>query len=156
MQRPSPRIRPVQFSYARYPSRDLYGDAMLSIRMGTNMAAGNQQKHLLLPEFFNESVNLSIEELINIKVILFLIHELFRQQTSRNKSLLTYMTAFSAACECRVMQKAQKFKRILPQNQEPFRGEKLYECQFSAALINHKSKISVGSIVQQFEFNDVM
>ena len=29
--------------------RDLYGDAMLvPIRMGTNMAAGNQQKHLWL------------------------------------------------------------------------------------------------------------
>ena len=29
--------------------RDLYGDAMLEpIRMGTNMAAGNQQKHLSL------------------------------------------------------------------------------------------------------------
>ena len=29
--------------------RDLYGDAMLvPMRMGTNMAAGNQQKHLSL------------------------------------------------------------------------------------------------------------
>jgi len=44
------------FSYARYAEkfftqiyRDLYGDAMLvPIRMGTNMAAGNQQKHLSL------------------------------------------------------------------------------------------------------------
>ena len=45
-------------SYTRYPKkcftqicRDLYGDAMLvPIRMGTNMADGNQQKHLL-PSF---------------------------------------------------------------------------------------------------------
>ena len=44
------------FSYARYAEtlftqvyRDLYGDAMLvPIRMGINMAAGNQQKHLSL------------------------------------------------------------------------------------------------------------
>jgi len=44
------------FSYARYTEkfftqicRDLYGDAMLvPIRMGTNMATGNQQKHLSL------------------------------------------------------------------------------------------------------------
>ena len=42
------------FSYARYAEkrftqiyRDLYGDAMLvPIRMGTNMATGNEQKHL--------------------------------------------------------------------------------------------------------------
>ena len=44
------------FYFARYSQkyvtqiyRDLYGDAMLApIRMGTNMAAGNQQKHLSL------------------------------------------------------------------------------------------------------------
>ena len=44
------------FSYARYTEkfftqiyRDLYGDAMLvPTRMGTNMAAGNQQKQLSL------------------------------------------------------------------------------------------------------------
>ena len=44
------------FSYARYAKtfftqiyRDLYGDAMLvPIRVGTNMAVGNQQKHLTL------------------------------------------------------------------------------------------------------------
>ena len=44
------------FSYAGYAEklfnqiyRDLYGDAMLvPIWMGTNMAAGNQQKHLSL------------------------------------------------------------------------------------------------------------
>ena len=45
-------------SYTRYPKkcftqiyRDLYGDALLVvIRMGTNMANGNRQKHLL-PSF---------------------------------------------------------------------------------------------------------
>ena len=40
--------------------RDLYGDAMLepiqSIQMGTNMAAGNQQKHLSL-SFATETKN---------------------------------------------------------------------------------------------------
>ena len=35
--------------YSTQIYRDLYGDAMLvPIRMGTNMAAGNQQKHLSL------------------------------------------------------------------------------------------------------------
>ena len=46
----------INFSYARFAEnfffqiyRDLYGDAILvPIRMGTNMAAGNQQKHLSL------------------------------------------------------------------------------------------------------------
>ena len=62
--------------------RDLYGDAMLvPTRISTNMADGNQPKYLL------KSVNLLLEELINIKVILFLIHELFREQNSPQNSL---------------------------------------------------------------------
>ena len=73
------------FSYTRYPKkcftqiyRDLYGDAMLVLTwMSSNMADGNQQKHLF-PSFACKSVNLFFKKLINIKVILFLIHELFR------------------------------------------------------------------------------
>ena len=57
MQRLSPRFRSQQFFlYGRYVEkrfpqiyRDLYGAAMLvPMYMGTNMAAGNQQKHLSL------------------------------------------------------------------------------------------------------------
>ena len=38
---------------------------LVPIRMGTNMAVGNQQKHVT--EFCYKSVNLSLEELKNIK-----------------------------------------------------------------------------------------
>jgi len=56
MQRLSPKLWSQQFILCGYAEkfftqicRDLYGDAMLvPIRMGTNMAAGNQQKHLSL------------------------------------------------------------------------------------------------------------
>ena len=49
-------LSPSTFCYGRYAKkhftqiyRDLYGDAMLvPIYMGTNMVAGNQQKHLPL------------------------------------------------------------------------------------------------------------
>ena len=56
MQRPWPRFRSEKYiSYTRYAKkfctqiyRDLYGHAMLElIRMSTNLADGNQQKHLL-------------------------------------------------------------------------------------------------------------
>ena len=47
------------------------------IRMSSNMADGNQQKHQSVTEFCYKNVNLLLEELINIKVILFLILELF-------------------------------------------------------------------------------
>ena len=57
MQSPSPRFGSQQFflrktcgeTFQAQIYRDLYGDAMLvPIWMGTNMAAGNQQKHLSL------------------------------------------------------------------------------------------------------------
>ena len=83
MQRPSPNFRSEEYSQTRYSKklfsqiyRDLYGDAMLdSAPMSSNMADGNQQKHLL-PSFATKSVNLFVEEFINIKVIFFVIHEL--------------------------------------------------------------------------------
>ena len=67
-------------SYTRYPKkcftqtyRDLYGDAMLVFTwMSSNMADGS------VTEFCYKSVNLFLEKLINIKVILFLIHELLK------------------------------------------------------------------------------
>ena len=46
--------------------QDLYGGAMLvHIEMGANMAAGN------VTEFCYTSVNLSLEELKNVKLILY-------------------------------------------------------------------------------------
>ena len=60
MQRPSPRFRSEEYfvQFTRYLKkcftqiyRDLYGDAMLVLTwMSSNMADGNQQKHLL-PSF---------------------------------------------------------------------------------------------------------
>ena len=72
-------ISHTRYSKKRFTQiyRDLYGDAILVlIRISSNMADGNQQKYLL-PSFAT-NVNLFFKELINIKVILFLIHELFR------------------------------------------------------------------------------
>ena len=50
---------------------------LVPIRMGTNIAERNQQKHYCY-RVLVQKVNLFFEELINIKVIIFLIHELFR------------------------------------------------------------------------------
>ena len=43
-----------------------------------NMVDGNKQKHLLPSFATKESGNLFFEKLINIKVILFLEHEVFK------------------------------------------------------------------------------
>ena len=79
-------------SYNRYPKkcftqtyRDLYGDAMLSGAHLDELQHGT--------EFCYRSVNLFFEELIiiNIKVILFLIHELFRYQNFLTQEKITYL-----------------------------------------------------------------
>ena len=49
---------------------------LVPIRMGTNMA--DKPTETSVTEFCYKSVNLFVEELINIKVILFLTHKLFR------------------------------------------------------------------------------
>ena len=62
MQRPSPRFRSEKYFVYEISEemftqiyRDLYGDAMLvPTWMSTNMADGNQQKHLL-PSFVTKS-----------------------------------------------------------------------------------------------------
>ena len=55
---------------------------------------GRKPTETSVTEFCYKSVNLLLEELINIKVILFLILELFRQQNSSKKvTFLTKMTA---------------------------------------------------------------
>ena len=54
---------------------------LVLIRMGTNMADGHQQKQSVI-ELCYKSVNSFFEELVNIKVILFLIRDLFRYQNS--------------------------------------------------------------------------
>ena len=51
---------------------------LVPMQVGTNMAAGNQHRERSVTEFYNRSVNLSLEELKNTKIILFLIHDLFR------------------------------------------------------------------------------
>ena len=72
------------YSYVRYAEerftqiyRNFYGDAMLvSIRMGTNMATGKQQKHLLL----SFATKAWISRLRNSKILklYFLMQELSR------------------------------------------------------------------------------
>ena len=71
------RIRDIRRNVLPKFYKDLYEDAMLVlIGISTNMADGNQQKHVT--EFCYKSVNSFFEELINLKVILVLIHKLFR------------------------------------------------------------------------------
>ena len=55
---------------------------------------GRKATETSVTEFCHKSVTLPLEELISIKGILFLIHELFRQQKSPKQiNVLTCMTA---------------------------------------------------------------
>ena len=72
-------------SYTRYSKqcftqtyRDLYGDAIAGAHLDELQHGGRKPTETSVTEFFYKSVNLLLEDLINTKVILFLIHELFR------------------------------------------------------------------------------
>ena len=59
--------------------------------------SGRKPTEIFVTEFCFKSVNLYFEKLINIKVILFLRHELFRQQNFQKWVIfLTFMTALLA------------------------------------------------------------
>ena len=69
------RIRDIRRNVFTQTYRDLYGDAMLMLTcMSSNMAVTETS----VTEFCYKSVNLFFEKLINIKLILSLIHELFK------------------------------------------------------------------------------
>ena len=70
---------------------DLYGDVMfVPFRMGTNMAAGNQQKHLSLSFATKGEIYLSRNSK-TIKIILFPIQELFSPEISHFLNTSAFM-----------------------------------------------------------------
>ena len=88
MQGPSPRFSSLEhLIYDQYPKkcftqihRDLYGDG---VHPDGHQHSGNQQtSKTSVTEFCYKIVNLFLQELINVNVKLFLIHELFRWQNS--------------------------------------------------------------------------
>jgi len=58
--------------------RDLYGDAIAGAHLDELQPGGRKPTETSVTEFCYKSVNLFSEKLINIKVVLFLIHELFK------------------------------------------------------------------------------
>ena len=72
-------------SYMRYPKkcftqiyRDLYWRRHAGAHLDELQHGGRKPTETSVTEFCYKSVNLFLEKLINIKVILFLIHELFK------------------------------------------------------------------------------
>ena len=86
MQRPSPSFGSQQFCLCNICRETFYPNLYRFVWRrhagdhldGHNMATGNQEKHLSLSFFSYLFVNLFLEELKSIKIILFLIQELFR------------------------------------------------------------------------------
>ena len=96
---------------------------------------GQKPTETSVTEFCYKSLNISLEELTNIKVIFFLIHDLFRYQNTpkhRSRSLLpkqdtfsTYMTVLSMSlghhlrCKCRVKQKLRNSRELYRKTNDP-------------------------------------
>ena len=86
--------------------------------------AGRKPKETSVNKFCLKRVNLSLEELNNIKIMFFLTFELLRwPNVPKYVTFLTHMTALSTIINAA----SQKlFKHSLSQNQEPIRRENLY------------------------------
>ena len=82
MQRPSPRFRLEEYFVYEISEEMFYPRFVWRRHAGAHpdelQHGGRKPTKTSVTEFCYKSVNLFLEELINIKVILFLIHELFR------------------------------------------------------------------------------
>ena len=87
MQRPSPRFRSEEYFVYEISEEMFYPNLQRFVwrrhagaHLGELQHGGRKPTETSVTEFCYKSVNLFLEKLINIKVILFLIHELLRQQ----------------------------------------------------------------------------
>ena len=93
MQRPSPRFKSERYFICEISGEMFYPNLQsfvwrrhVGAHTDWHQQGGWKAIETSVTEFCNESVHLILEELINIKVILFLTHELFRYTIARNKS----------------------------------------------------------------------
>ena len=82
IQRPSQRFRPEEYSVYEVSEEMFYPNLWRFIwrryDLDGHQHGGRKPTKTSVTEFWYKSVNLFLEELINIKVTLSLIHELFR------------------------------------------------------------------------------
>ena len=81
MQRPSPRFRSEEYFVYEISEQKFYPNLWrrhAGAHLDELQHGGRKPTETSVTEFCYKSVNLFFEKLINIKVILFLIHELFR------------------------------------------------------------------------------
>ena len=99
-----------------------------------------------------EKANSSLEELMKIKVILFLIIRLFRQQNPRNNwvNFLTYMIALSAASLLNAVSRKRLEIQAFSFRKRKTLSLEVKICKFLASLTHYESKNSGGSTIRYF------
>ena len=90
---------------------------LVPIRMGTNMAAGNQQKHLSLSFATKAYIYLSRNSK-NIKIVLFPIQETV--QIAKFPEISHFLTNSAASRKCRVTQKLRNSSVVYRKTKNPF------------------------------------
>ena len=79
MQRPSPRFRSEEY-FVYEISEEMFYPCHAGAHLDELQHGGRKPTETSVTEFCYKSVNLFFEKLINIKIILFPVHELFRWQ----------------------------------------------------------------------------
>ena len=159
MQRPSPRFRSQQFFLWKICGETFSPNLQrfvwrrhVGAHLDGHQHGGRKPTETSVTEFCDKRVNLSLEELINVTIIVY--SNTRTVQIAEFLEISHFLNQHHSSLARHVMLRhatAKKFKRILSLNQESIRSENLYEDQFLAALIHHESEISGGSIVLKFE-----
>ena len=119
-----------------------------------NQHSGRKPTETSVTEFCYKSVNLFFEELISIKAIPFLIHELFRQRNFLKQFIFSNLQDSSLGIHVNTTSRSSLLEIQAYSSTKPrtlLKRKFVWKLVFSA-LIHHESKISVRSTVLQFEF----
>ena len=124
MQRPSPRFRSEEYFVYEISEKMFYPNLQRFVwrrHAGAHsdglQHGGRKPTETSVTEFYYKSGNSFFEELINIKVTLFLIRELFRQQNSLK------LVFFYPTCKCRVTQKLRNSSVLYHKTKNTFEAE---------------------------------
>ena len=131
MQRPSPRFRSEEYFVYEISEEMFYPNLQRFVwrsHAGAHLDGlqhcGRKPTETSVTEFCYKSVNFFFEELINIKGILFIIHELFGQQHSLTNVFFKQRCQLSwPSCKCRVTQNLRNSSILYHKTKNPFEAK---------------------------------
>ena len=127
----SPRFRSAEEYFAYEISKEMFYPNLkrfvwrrhAGAHLDGHPQGGRKPTKTSITEFWYRSLNLFLEELINIKLILSLIHELFRSQNSPKDVTFLEWQLSRPSCKCHVTQKLRNSNVLYHKTKNPFEAK---------------------------------